>query len=490
MRLSEVVGETGMTRAGDSELEITGLSSNSRLVKPGHLFAAFSGSRADGAQFIAHAARQGAAAVLASPAATEACATAGLPLIADETPRRRYALAAARFFAPQPRTIAAVTGTNGKTSVVGFLRQIWERLGKPAASLGTLGVSAPGFDAGTSLTTPEPAALHATLQALSGTGIEHVALETSSHGLAQHRCDGLTLTAAAFTNLSRDHLDYHAGEDAYMAAKARLFFEVLPANGCAVINTDDPRGLALAAQCRKRGQRIITIGAGPADLSLSAQCVLAAGQRFEAAYDGQSYPLQTPLLGDFQISNLLCATALAIACGEDAAAVFATLPHLAGAPGRLQLVARHADGGPVVVDYAHTPDALRAVLVALRPHVTGHLHLVFGCGGDRDAGKRPLMGAIAAELADSIIVTDDNPRSEDAATIRATIVAACPGAREISARADAIDSAVANMAPGDGLLVAGKGHERTQIIGDQQISFDDAETARQAVLGRGGEAMP
>ena len=490
MRLSEVVGETGMARAGDNDLQITGLSSDSRQVKPGYLFAALPGVRADGSRFIADAASHGAVAVLAAPAAAEACAAAGLPLIADATPRRRYAHAAARFFAPQPRSVAAVTGTNGKTSVVVFLRQIWEQLDKSAASLGTLGVAAPGFAAGPSLTTPEPAALHATLQALAGAGIEHVALEASSHGLAQYRCDGVILTAAAFTNLSRDHLDYHRDEDSYMAAKARLFGEVLPANGCAVINTDDARGRTLAAQCRERGQRLITFGASPADLALSNRRALAAGQRFDVSFDGHRYDVETPLLGGFQASNLLCAAALAIACGEEPAAVFAALAHLAGAPGRLQTVALDAAGGPVVVDYAHTPDALRAVLGALRPHVTGQLHLVFGCGGDRDAGKRPMMGTVAAELADTVIVTDDNPRGEDPATIRAAMLAACPNARDIGDRAAAIEAAIAAMEGGDAVLIAGKGHESVQIVGDRRLPFDDAEIARQAMLGRGGEALP
>ncbi len=490
MRLSEVVGETGMARACDNDLEITGLTSDSRLVKPGHLFAALPGARVDGRRFIADAAGRGAVAVLAEPAAAGASAAAGLPLIADATPRRRYAHAAARFFAPQPRTVAAVTGTNGKTSVVVFLRQIWEHLGKSAASLGTLGVAAPGFAAGPSLTTPEPAALHATLQALAAAGIEHVALEASSHGLAQHRCDGVVLRAAAFTNLSRDHLDYHGDEDSYMAAKARLFGEVLPASACVVINTDDVRGRALAAQCRKRGQRLIGFGAAPAELALSNRSVLAAGQRFDVTFDRHKYDIETILLGGFQASNLLCAAALAIACGEVPAAVFAALSKLSGAPGRLQTVARHAGGGPVVVDYAHTPDALSAALGALRPHVSGQLHLVFGCGGDRDAGKRPLMGAIAAELADSVIVTDDNPRGEDAAAIRAAVLAACPDARDIGDRAEAIATAIAAMAGGDGVLIAGQGHERMQIVGDEHLPFDDAAVARDAMLGRGSEALP
>ncbi|MDP6953395.1 MAG: UDP-N-acetylmuramoyl-L-alanyl-D-glutamate--2,6-diaminopimelate ligase [Alphaproteobacteria bacterium] len=490
MRLSEVVDDTGMTRTGEITVEITGLTSDSRLVEPGHLFAALPGSSTDGSRFIADAAERGAVAVLAEPAAAEACAAAGLPLVADVEPRRRYAYAAARFFAPQPRIVAAVTGTNGKTSVVAFLRQIWERLGEPAASLGTLGVRAPGFDSGPSLTTPEPAALHATLQALAKAGIEHVALEASSHGLAQHRCDGVVLSAAAFTNLSRDHLDYHGDEDSYMAAKARLFGEVLPAGGCAVVNTDDAHGRTLAVQCRERGQRLLSFGTAPADLALSNRRALAAGQCFDVSFDRHQYAIETALLGNFQAGNLLCAAALAIACGDDPAAVFAALPAVTGAPGRLQTVARDASGGPVVVDYAHTPDALRAALGALRPHVAGRLHLVFGCGGDRDAGKRPMMGAIAAEGADTVIVTDDNPRGEDAAAIRNAVLAACPGGRDIGNRADAIETAIADMAAGDAVLIAGKGHERMQIVGDGQLPFDDAEVARQAMLGRGGEALP
>jgi UDP-N-acetylmuramoyl-L-alanyl-D-glutamate--2,6-diaminopimelate ligase len=425
---------------------------------------------------------------LAPPSAAALADNAHLPLIADENPRRRYALMAARFYGDQPEFIAAVTGTNGKSSVVSFTRQVWQRLGRRAASMGTLGVSAPGFEAGPSLTTPDPADLHKTLAALAKDGIDHLAFEASSHGLDQYRSDGVRLAAAAFTNLTRDHLDYHGTEAAYFQAKARLFEELLPAGGAAVLNANSDQFDALCEISRRRGHRIISYGIGACDVKLVSCERQAGGQRLEIVVEGETHHVETGLVGDFQAENLMCALALAIGCGENAAAAVQALGGVAGVPGRLELIARRDDGATLYVDYAHTPDALVAALRAMRAHTDGRLHLVFGCGGDRDPGKRPQMGAIAAELADQVIVTDDNPRDEDPATIRAEILAACPNAADVGDRAEAIMQAVRKLGAGDVLLIAGKGHEAYQIVGAETIPFDDAEFARKALSALGGSA--
>jgi UDP-N-acetylmuramoyl-L-alanyl-D-glutamate--2,6-diaminopimelate ligase len=483
LRLSELVEDAEMARSGATEFEITGITCDSRAVEPGFVFAALPGARTDGARFIGEAARRGARVVLAAPAAAAAAGRARLPLVAAADPRRRYAQLAARFFGPQPRVIAAVTGTNGKTSVVSFARQIWQRLGRPAASLGTLGVSAP-LASVVPLTTPDPADLHRTLAALARAGVGHVALEASSHGLAQRRCDGVELAAAAFTNLSRDHLDYHHTEDDYFAAKARLFGELLPAGGAAVLNADSQRYEALARLCRERGHRIVTYGTRrdePADVALLAAERTVDGQRLVLAVGGERHEARCALVGDFQAANLLCALALVVACGDDAGAAAATLGEIEATPGRLERVAGHPAGASVFVDYAHTPAALEAALRALRPYARGRLHVVFGCGGERDPGKRPQMGAIAAELADRVIVTDDNPRGEDPAAIRAAVLAACPGAEEVGERGEAIVRAVAALGPGDVLVIAGKGHETGQIVASATIPFDDRRAAREAL---------
>ena len=390
-------------------------------------------------------------------------------------------------YAPQPATIAAVTGTNGKTSVAAFTRQIWAHHGLGAASLGTLGIVGPDFAEPGSLTTPDPVALHRALQRLAARGIDHVALEASSHGLDQFRLDGLTLSAAAFTNLTRDHLDYHGDMAAYFAAKRRLFAELLPRGGAAVINLDSSEGRELAALCRGRGQRVIGFGADAlADLRLISARPEGAGQTLLLEAFGTRRALLLPLMGEFQAMNALAALGLAVATGVPAGEALDALAALQGAPGRMEHAATHPNGAPIIVDYAHTPDALETALTALRPHCRGRLVVVFGCGGDRDAGKRPMMGAIAERLADRVIVTDDNPRSEDAASIRRAILAAAPKAREIGDRGSAIRAAVAMLEPGDVLLLAGKGHERGQIVGDTVLPFDDAEMARAAVaeIGR------
>ncbi len=475
--------------AGD--VDILGLTSDSREVRPGYLFAALKGSRADGRDFIGEALSRGAAAVLAPPGTAVPPAArqqVGRPLavITDANPRRRLALMAARYFGPQPDTIAAVTGTNGKTSVISFARQIWTRLGHAAASLGTLGLAGPGTEIEGALTTPDPVALHQRLADLKRRGVEHLALEASSHGLDQHRLDGVALTAAAFTNLSRDHLDYHGTAETYLAAKKRLFEAILPAGGTAVLNADVPEFEPLREVSEARRHRIVGFGRNGADVTLVGLEPLADGQKLALALAGGTFEVRLGLVGDFQAMNAVCALALVIACGAEAEPCVAALAELEGVPGRMQLAARHPNGAPIYVDYGHTPDALAHVLRALRPHAKARLGVVFGCGGERDAGKRPEMGNIAVELADVVYVTDDNPRSEDAAAIRRQILGAAPGAREIGDRAEAIAAAVEALEPGDLLVVAGKGHEQSQIVGTRTIPFEDATTIRAAVERIGG----
>ncbi len=466
--------------------DITGLTSDSREAKPGYLFAALAGSRTDGVRFIDDAVAKGATAVLTADRTV--ASKLSIPVIVDPAPRRRLAHIAARFYAPQPDSIAAVTGTNGKTSVAAFTRQIWARHGWRAASLGTIGIVGPDFERPGNLTTPDPVVLHQELNALKRQGIEHVAVEASSHGLDQFRLDGLAVTAAAFTNLTRDHLDYHADMAAYFAAKRRLFAELLARDGTAVVNADVPAGRELAALGTARGQRVILFGrSDDAELRLIEAAPEGAGQRITIAAMGARHQIVLPLIGTFQAMNALAALGLAIATGISADEAVAALERLEGAPGRMEHVATRANGAPVIVDYAHTPDALETALAALRPHCRGRLVVVFGCGGDRDPGKRPIMGEIAARLADSVIVTDDNPRSEDAASIRRAILAACPGAREIADRAAAIREGAAMLRSGDLLLLAGKGHERGQIVGARTLPFSDADVARAAVAALDGD---
>ncbi|NNG04335.1 MAG: UDP-N-acetylmuramoyl-L-alanyl-D-glutamate--2,6-diaminopimelate ligase [Inquilinus sp.] len=468
--------------------EITGLTADSRAVEPGFLFAALPGSQADGRDFIGAAIAKGAIAILA-PAGTVLPDYAGAAtLITDDRPRRRFALIAAAFHGSQPATIAAITGTNGKTSTAHFTRQIWERLGHRAASLGTLGITAPGLENYGALTTPDPAALHASLADLAAAGVTHLAMEASSHGLDQYRLDGVRVTAAGFTNLSRDHLDYHGTMEAYLAAKGRLFDEVLAPGGTAVLNADAPESSALAARARAAGRRVSTYGVAGEAIRLDDAVPQADGLALGLTIEGRRYSANLPLVGTFQVANALCALGLVLADDVAPAAAVEALGHLQGVRGRLEQVARHPNGAPVYVDYAHTPDALETVLKALRPHTVGRLVCVFGCGGDRDPGKRPLMGATVAQLADRPIVTDDNPRTEDPAAIRAATLAACPGAREIGDRAGAIRSAIAGLAPDDVLIIAGKGHETGQIVGEEVHPFDDAEHARAAAAGLGAAA--
>jgi UDP-N-acetylmuramoyl-L-alanyl-D-glutamate--2,6-diaminopimelate ligase len=486
MRLSRLLAPELTVPDHGQQVEISGLTADSRDVRPGMLFAALPGSKADGRAFIDDAVARGAVAILVDPSL--AGIELPVPLILDPNPRRRLALMAARLFERQPRCIAAVTGTNGKTSVAGFTRQIWTGLGLAAGSLGTLGLDAPDLQKPSNLTTPDPVRLHALLAEVAAAGIDHLALEASSHGLDQHRLDGVRLVAAAFTNLSRDHFDYHASFADYLAAKRRLFSELLPPEGTAVLNADQPEYASLAAVCRGRGIDVLDYGRQAARLRLDARTPDAEGQAIRLTLDGRPYRARLDLVGGFQAANVLAALGLAVACGADPAAAVATLPGLRGVRGRLERISGHPAGAQVFVDYAHTPDALDQALAALRPHAAGRLIALFGCGGDRDPGKRAEMGRIAAARADRVFVTDDNPRSEEAAAIRRAILAGCPGAVEIGDRREAIGAAVAALAAGDVLLVAGKGHESGQIVGDRVLPFDDATEVRAALARLGGAA--
>ena len=459
--------------------EIAGLTADSRAVKPGDLFAALPGGKADGASFIQDAIARGAVAVLA-PAGT-VLEDGRTVLVTDDNPRRRFALMAAKFFGRQPQTMVAVTGTNGKTSVANFTRQIWSALELPAASFGTIGLISPRRVETGTLTTPDPVALHRLLAELADEGVTHAAFEASSHGLDQYRLDGVSLSAAAFTNLTRDHLDYHGDMAGYWAAKRRLFAELLPDWGVAVVNADTEQAEDLKNLAQQRGQRVIGFGTVGEDIRILKAAPSAAGQEISLSVMGRRYDLALPLAGDFQVFNAACALGLAIATGADVHLATLALETLEGVPGRLQLVARTAGGAAVYVDYAHTPDGLETALRALKPHTGNRLITLFGCGGDRDPGKRPMMGAIAARLSDYAIVTDDNPRTEDAADIRAQVMAGCPNAEEIGDRRSAIRAAIAMAGEGDVVVLAGKGHESGQIVGTDVLPFDDAEEARKAV---------
>jgi UDP-N-acetylmuramoyl-L-alanyl-D-glutamate--2,6-diaminopimelate ligase len=489
LKLTELLGHVA-TEAEVADPEIVGISADSRTVRPGFLFAALPGTRLDGRAFAAEAVARGAVAILTDSAAGLALPDNRPPaaILIDPNPHRQLAVMAARFYGRQPRTITAVTGTNGKTSVVHFTREIWTVLGQPSASLGTLGLITPDGRRPGVLTTPDPIALHRDLAALAAEGIEHVALEASSHGLHQFRLDGLSVAAAAFTNLTRDHLDYHGDLACYRAAKDRLFTALLAPGATAVLNADSSEFSRLAALCRETGHPVLSYGAHPAtDLRLLARKPEARSQRLLLDILGQRREQRLPLIGEFQAMNALAALGLVIAGGEPVDKASEALSQLTGVPGRLQFVAER-NGGGIIVDYAHTPDALATVLGALRPHTRRRLIVLFGAGGDRDPGKRPLMGAVAARLADCVYVTDDNPRSEPAAEIRRAILAAASGAIEIGGRRRAIETAVAELGPGDLLVIAGKGHETGQIIGSEIYPFDDVEIARE-IAGSGRRSL-
>lgn len=482
----------GLSALSGANPAVTGISVDSRQVKPGHLFAALPGTAAHGAAYLGAALERGAVAVLTDRAGAELARplleNETIALVVAEEPRLALAGAAALFFGAQPETMVAVTGTNGKTSVASFTRMIWTELGFEAANIGTTGVEG-AFAAPSSHTTPEPVTLHRLLAEMARAGVSHAAMEASSHGLDQFRLDGVVLKAAAFTNFTQDHLDYHATFEAYFAAKAGLFTRVLPEGGVAVVNCDDPKGLELAALCAARGQRVIRLGHAPGlEIQLQGQRFDASGQDIRFLWQGTAQMVRLPLIGGFQAMNVLTAAALAIACGAAPEAVFAVLPRLCTVRGRMQLAATRENGATVFVDYAHTPDAVQTALAALRPHVLGRLVAIVGAGGDRDRTKRPLMGAAAAAHADAVIVTDDNPRSEDPAAIRAAVLAgAGPEASEVGDRAEAILRGVDALGPGDALLIMGKGHERGQVIGSDIFPFDDVEQASIAVAALDGK---
>jgi UDP-N-acetylmuramoyl-L-alanyl-D-glutamate--2,6-diaminopimelate ligase len=484
LRLAEIMQRIDHSPNGSrtwealAHLDIAGVTADSRNVVPGDLFAALPGSRIDGRSFIADAVERGAVAILAPPGTPWPPGVPPRPIIFDAEPRQCLARIAAVLAGPQPETVVAVTGTNGKTSSVEFTRQLWASAGVKAASLGTLGVNAPGFEPGPGLTTPDPVSLAETLAGLKRHGVTKAALEASSHGLDQFRLDGVRLAAAAFTNLTRDHLDYHGTLDAYRQAKLRLFEVLLPPGAPAIAHADmDPATLAaLRAIAVRRGFDLRTVGEQGTRFRLLGTTPRPDGQDLTVLANGRPTQVVLNLPGRFQADNALVAAALTEALGM--ADVLDRLPLLRGVRGRMECAARLPNGAVAYVDYAHTPDALERLLSALRPHTTGRLHVVFGAGGDRDRGKRPLMGQAAARLADRAIVTDDNPRSEDPASIRAAILAACPGAIEIGDRAKAIETALNGLAAGDVLVVAGKGHEQGQTVGKTVLPFDDVSVIR------------
>ncbi|TPL48498.1 UDP-N-acetylmuramoyl-L-alanyl-D-glutamate--2,6-diaminopimelate ligase [Mesorhizobium sp. B2-4-4] len=482
MKLKNLTGILPVEGTASVDLEVTGISSDSRQVKPGVVFFALAGSKADGAVYAAEAAARGAAAIVAGK--DSALGGLPVPVLTVDDPRLALALSAARYFGKQPQTMVAVTGTSGKTSVAAFVRQIWEQAGFAAASIGTTGVVAPGRNDYGSLTTPDPVALHQLLLELADAGVTHASMEASSHGLDQRRLDGVRLAAGGFTNLGRDHMDYHPTVEDYHRAKLRLFDALLPKGAPAVIFADDPWSAPTIQAAKAARLDVLTVGRHGDFLTLKRVEHERHRQRAEVEADGMLYEIDLPLAGDFQIANALVSAGLAISTGTPVAKALKALEKLKGAPGRLDLVGTTANGAPVYVDYAHKPDALENVLASVRPFTTGRVIVVFGCGGDRDRGKRPIMGEIATRLADVVIVTDDNPRSEVPETIRAAILAAAPGAIEIGDRRAAIHEAVAMLHAGDTLIVAGKGHEEGQTIGTETLHFSDHEEVRAALLER------
>ena len=486
------LADLGLTARSGRGATITGLTVDSRRVESGFLFAALAGSTVHGAAYIDVAIARGAAAILTDARgaglAAAVLAASDVAVVIAEDPREALARAAALWFGSQPATMVAVTGTNGKTSVVTFARQIWTALGHAAINIGTTGVEG-AWEAASAHTTPDPITLHYMLAQAAAAGVTHAAMEASSHGLDQRRLDGVRLKAAGFTNFTQDHLDYHGTFEAYFAAKAALFDRVLPEDGTAVINMADPRGHDMAMIATARGQSLLTVGTGAGtDLRIAGQRFDATGQDVRFLWKDMPYQVHLNLVGGFQAENVALAAGLVIAAGAAAADVMAVLPQLTGVRGRMQLAARRSNGAAVYVDYAHTPDALATALRALRPHVMGRIVVVFGAGGDRDRGKRPLMGRAAAAHADVLFVTDDNPRSESPATIRAAILAACPEANEVGDRAEAILLGVDALGQGDALLIAGKGHESGQTIAGQTYPFDDVEQASIAVAALDGGA--
>jgi UDP-N-acetylmuramoyl-L-alanyl-D-glutamate--2,6-diaminopimelate ligase len=480
VKLRDLLPEAA-TDARLGAIELAGVTADSRKVKPGFLFVAIAGTKADGAQFAKQAAAAGAVAVAAEqrPDALPDAAA----FVPVKNARVALALAAARIFPRQPKTIAAATGTSGKTSVAAFTRQIWTTIGYRAASIGTIGVVSPKGERYGSLTTPDPVELHRTLDQLANEGVTHLAIEASSHGLDQHRLDGVRIAVAAFTNLSRDHLDYHPTVEAYLAAKLRLFEDLIAPDGTAVIGVDDCYAGQAVEAAKKRGLKIVTVGESGADIKFAGRSIDGFAQIVAVQHAGRTYKVKLPLVGAFQVQNAGIAAGLAIATGAEPGSVFAALEKLVGAKGRLELTGT-SNGAPIFIDYAHKPDALKKTLESLRPYARGKLVVVFGAGGDRDKGKRPIMGRIAAENADLVIVTDDNPRTENPGAIRAAILAGAKGATEIGDRAEAIRTAIAGLTTGDVLVIAGKGHEPGQIIGDRILPLSDHEAVAAALQGK------
>ncbi len=473
MKLSDLV-------AGAPPVAVTGFALDHRKVAPGTVFGAFQGTRFDGEDFIPAAVANGAVAVAARPEAV----VEGAYHIAAAEPRRAFAQVAAKFFAPFPAVTVAVTGTNGKTSTAELTRQLWRLAGRAAASIGTLGVTTADEQVSTGLTTPDVVTFLGNMGGLAREGITHASFEASSHGLAQYRTEGLPVAAAAFTNLSRDHLDYHVTMDAYFAAKLRLFTEVVDDGGAAVVWVDaDASGTDWSARviaaATARGLRLLTVGTLGETVQLVSRAPTQLGQTLHLAAGGRAYTVELPLIGAYQAANALAAAGLVIATGGDVAATLAGLARLLPVRGRLERAVIAASGAAVYVDYAHTPDAIAAAAAALRPHTEGRLIVVLGAGGARDPGKRAEMGAVAARDADIVIVTDDNPRSEDPALIRAAVLSGAPGATEIGDRRSAIAAAIQQAQPGDVVLIAGKGHEQGQIVGDRVLPFDDVAVARE-----------
>ena len=468
MRLGMLIG------SGD-ETRVTGFAIDHRKVAPGTVFGAFRGTVFNGEDFVPGAVEAGAVAIVARPD----LAVEGAAHIASAEPRREFARLAARFFAPFPETVIAVTGTNGKTSNVELTRQLWRMAGHHAASIGTLGVTTAEDQVTTGLTTPDIVTFLSNMAGLAREGVTHAAFEASSHGLAQYRTEGLPVKAVAFTNFTRDHLDYHGTMDAYFEAKMRLFSEVVEPDGAAIVWMDDPRSDEVVRRCRARGLRLLTVGSRGETLRLVSRTPSQLGQTLVIEAEGETHKVELPLIGAYQAANALTAAALVLATGGTLRPTLASLARVQPVRGRLERAVITRAGAPVYVDYAHTPDAIEAAIEALRPHAAGRLIIVFGAGGDRDVGKRPEMGAAATRLADLVIVTDDNPRGEDPAAIRRDVLAGAPGAREVGGRREAIVAAIAEAGPDDIILLAGKGHEQGQIVGDRVLPFDDVQVARE-----------
>ncbi len=468
MKLSELAGVA-------SNSTVTGFALDHRKVAAGNVFGAFRGTRFNGEDFIREAVARGAVAVIARLEAL----VEGVPHLSAEEPRKLFAELAAKFYAPYPGTIVAVTGTNGKTSTVELTRQLWRMAGHRSASIGTLGVTTADDQVSTGLTTPDIVTFLSNVAGLKRMGISHLAYEASSHGLDQYRAEGVSVSAAAFTNFSRDHLDYHPSMDSYFAAKMRLFDEVVAADGTAVVWTGDAKSAEVVDHVKRRGLKLLTVGPQAETIELVSRASTPLGQQLLLRHDGKEYKLSLPLIGAYQMNNVLTAAGLALATGGDWATTMSGMGRVSPVRGRLERAVISRAGAPVYVDYAHTPDAIEAAIAALRPHVEGKLITVLGAGGDRDQGKRPEMGEVAARLSDVVIVTDDNPRSEDPAAIRQAMLAGAPDAIEVGDRRAAIGEAIAMAKAGDIVLVAGKGHEQGQIMGDQVLPFDDVTVARE-----------